>query len=127
MMLDIGENGAPLADPEGAYFTPDFVVRVKNAVGVRYWVADAKYATLPAAVRNYAAVVMLKYLLQTAPRNPEERIEGLTIFCGKDHGARPLVRSLRNMDAITGRSPTVEAIMLCKENNDLRSVLDIFP
>lgn len=127
MMLDIGENGAPLADPEGAYFTPDFVVRVKDAAGVRYWVADAKYATLPAAVRNYAADVMLKYLLQTAPRNPEERIEGLTIFCGKDHGARPLVRSLRNMDAITGRGPTVEAIMLCKENNDLRSVLDIFP
>ena len=127
MMLDIGENGAPLADPEGAYFTPDFVVRVKNAAGVRYWVADAKYATLPAAVRNYAADVMLKYLLQMAPRNPAERIEGLTIFCGKDHGAKPLVRSLRNMDAITGRGPTVETVMLCKENNDLRSVLDIFP
>ena len=135
MMLDIGENGAPLADSDGAYFTPDFVVRVKDASGVRYWVADAKYATLPAAVRNYAADVMLKYLLQTAPRNPTERIEGLTIFCGKDHGVRPLVRSLRNLEEESGRSPKVEAVALFEDmivgelglvNNAIKSIVDCF-
>lgn len=115
MMLDIGENGEPLAAPHGAYFTPDFVIRVKDKVGVRYWVADAKYATLPATVRNYAADVMMKYLLQTAPRNPAERTEGLTIFCGKDHGVRPAVRTLRNLDVVTERGPVVEVVGLVND------------
>lgn len=112
MVLDIGENGEPLMNLDGAYFTPDLVIRVKDPAGVRYWIADAKYATLPATVRNYAADVMMKYLLQTAPRNPKEQIEGLTIFCGKDHGVRLLVRTLRNTDAVTGRGPVVEAVVL---------------
>ena len=112
MVLDIGENGEPLTNLDGAYFTPDFVIRVKDPAGVRYWIADVKYATLPATVCNYAADVMMKYLLQTAPRHPEARIEGLTIFCGKDHGVRLVVRTLRNTDEVTGRGPVAEAVAL---------------
>ena len=78
---------------------------------------------------------MLKYLLQTAPRNPTERIEGLTIFCGKDHGVRPLVRSLRNLEEESGRSPKVEAVALFEDvivgelglvDNAIKSIIDCF-
>ena len=112
MTLDFDETGSPFADPAGAYWTPDFVLRVKMKDGARFWVADAKYATWPTVSRFYAADVMLKYLVQTAPADPRDQLAGLVLFCGKDRGAGPAVRSMRNTDAAGGRATALTMVTL---------------
>jgi len=113
MTFDFSPQGAPLADPAGAYWTPDYVIRVRDGRGTRYWVADAKYQTWPSFLQNYAQATMAKYLLGTAPRDASETLAGLAIFCGKSHGAANGRRSLRNVDAASSRTPAAEIIMLC--------------
>lgn len=127
MTLDFKENGEPFEDPTGAYWTPDFVVRIKTKAGVRFWVADAKYASWPTVSRFYAADVMLKYLVGTAPADPRDRLAGLVLFCGKDRGAGPAVRSMRNTDSVCGRGSELKMVTLAGEASVdwLRMVLDV--
>ena len=113
MTFDFSPQGAPLANPAGAYWTPDYVIRVRDGRGTRYWVADAKYQTWPSFLQNYAQATMAKYLLGTAPRDASESLAGLAIFCGKSHGATNGRRSLRNVDAASSRTPAAEIITLC--------------
>ena len=127
MTLDFRENGEPFDDPAGAYWTPDFVVRIQTKEGVRYWIADAKYASWPTVSRFYAADVLLKYWVQTAPANPRECLAGVVLFCGKDRGAGPAVRSMRNTDTVVGRWPELKMVTLAGEASVdwLRMVLDV--
>lgn len=121
MMLDYSESGAFLNNPKGAYFTPDFVVRIRklDETGyTKFWIADAKYSTWPTVLNNYANHVMVKYLLQTSPSNLEDQICGLTLFCGKDHGARPNVMSLRNVDNGVERSTEVDLVTLSGQESE---------
>ncbi len=112
MTFDFSPQGAPLADPAGAYWTPDYVIRVRDDRGTRYWIADAKYKAWPSFLQNYAQATMAKYLLGTAPRDASETQAGLAIFCGKSHGADDGRRSLRNIDATCARTPVAEIITL---------------
>lgn len=118
MTLDFAETGAPFVDPAGAYWTPDFVVRIKTKNGVKFWVADAKYATWPTVSRFYAAEVMLKSLVQTAPADPRDQMAGLVLFCGKDRGAGPAVRSMRNIDAADSRATALTMVTLAGDASD---------
>ena len=120
MVMECDAYGEPLKDPKSACWTPDFVVRIKEGDRTRYWIADAKYATWPTAVRFYANEAMRKYLLQTSPRRPNETVEGLTLFCGKKLAAESGARSLRNVDANVQRTPTTETFVLTGEEDAAR-------
>ena len=50
----------------------------------------------------------MKYLLATAPRNPADRICGLMLFCGKEQGADPSVKSLRDVDCVSAREQPLQ-------------------
>ncbi len=117
MVAELDSHGEFVKDPKGACYSPDFVIRVKEANRTRYWIADAKYATWPSAVRFYANDAIRKYLLQTSPRRPEDAIEGLTLFCGKKLVNEAGPKSLRNVDADVRRTPVMETFVLGGEED----------
>ena len=112
MTFDFSPAGLPLGHPQETCWTPDFVIRLRNAAGTRYWLADAKYSSWPTVVKNYAQEVLMKYLLATAPRHPEDRICGLMLFCGKDQGADPALKSLRNVDCVSVREQPLQLMTI---------------
>ncbi len=112
MTFDFSPTGLPLGHPQETCWTPDFVIRLRNAAGTRYWLADAKYSSWPTVVKNYAQEVLMKYLLATAPRHPEDRICGLMLFCGKDQGADPALKSFRNVDCVPQRGQPLQFMTL---------------
>ena len=119
MTFEFFPSGYPIGNTNSVCWTPDFVIRLRNETGTRYWLADAKYSTWPTVVRNYAQEVLMKYLLATAPRNPDDRICGLMLFCGKDQGADPTLKSLRNVDCLAQRNQIIQFMTLSAKDEIL--------
>ena len=113
MTFDFTLRGAAKSDPAAAFWTPDYVLRVKDEHGARCWIADAKYQTWPSFLAHGAEETLVKYLVATSPRDPAESMAGLMVFCGKAHGAPEERRSLRNVDAPGRLGPAAEVMTLC--------------
>ncbi len=118
MTFDFSQQGVARKDPAASYWTPDYVLRVKDSRGVRCWIADAKYQTWPTFLANYAETTLAKYLLATATKDPAERLAGFIAFCGKDYGAGAGRRRLRDVDSVERREPAAEVMTLCGEGGD---------
>ncbi len=117
MTFDFSIRGVAKSDPAAAFWTPDYVLRVSDKRGTRCWIADAKYQAWPSFIAHGAQETLVKYLVATAPRKPEEALAGLMIFCGKNYGAAAGRRSLRNVDVPGGREAAAEVMTLCGESS----------
>ncbi len=125
MTFDFTMRGAAKSDPAAAFWTPDYVLRVRDERGTRCWIADAKYQTWPSFLAHYAEETLVKYLVATSPQNPKEAMAGLMVFCGKAHGAPAGRRNLRNIDAPGRLGPAAEVMTLCGETaNEVERLAD---
>lgn len=115
MTFDFSPTGDSRSDVAQAYWTPDYVIRVREGQRCRYWVADAKYQTWPSFLEHYAEETIVKYLYATAPQDPGDLMQGLMIFCGKSHGSTVGRRSFRNADVVRDRAPAAEMLTLVGE------------
>lgn len=132
MACQFGENGTMTYPVAQNFWTPDFVIRVREGDTTRWWVMDAKYAYWPVAVTNYMQDVLFKYLIATAPKDCREgNIAGVMLFCGKGSETNPesdvlRPRSLRNFDEGTAREPKLEIMTLAAGDieSDVAAVRD---
>lgn len=107
-----------LADDKGrlgSSYTPDFLIKVKDAVGTRYKIYDSKYSDEYTVMNYRVADCILKYLFSVSPSDSKERVDGMYIFYGRTDG-----RSERNLHdcepAASPVSPEVRLIPLSEKD-----------
>lgn len=107
-----------LADDKGrlgSSYTPDFLIKVKDAAGTRYKIYDSKYSDENTVMNYRVADCILKYLFSVSPSDSKERVDGLYIFYGRTDG-RP-ERNLHDCEpAASPVSPEVRLIPLSEKD-----------
>ncbi len=66
-----------------SWYTPDFVIKRQIDGKASYLIADAKFSTQDDIVHLQLVPVLFKYQVSISPARKEDRISGLSIFCGK--------------------------------------------
>lgn len=107
-----------LADEKGrlgSSYTPDFLIKVKDAGGVRYKIYDSKYSKEDTVMNYQVADCILKYLFSVAPSDRTERVDGLYLIYGRTEGKDE--RNLHDCEpAANPVSPEVRLIPLSEQD-----------
>lgn len=71
------------AAADRAVYTPDIVIAAHDGNRCRWFIADAKYASVETAAAQEALPLAFKYLMSVSPIRPADEIAGLWLLCGK--------------------------------------------
>lgn len=71
------------AAADRAVYTPDIVIAAHDGNRCRWFIADAKYASVETAAAQEALPLAFKYLMSVSPIRPADETAGLWLLCGK--------------------------------------------
>lgn len=76
--IDSEDNGSKFS-----YYTPDYVIQVKDNIKSEYIILDAKYSETHVVKNYYFASLIFKYLFSINTVKKQDKILGLYVLCGK--------------------------------------------
>lgn len=69
------------------YYTPDYIIKYKNAGKVAYAIVDAKYSKKHTIINHQIIDLVFRYITSISASNQNCSMEGLYIICGKERGS----------------------------------------
>lgn len=110
-------------DKAEAMYLPDFVLKRKKDGRSDYYLIDAKFSVRSFILQNRLSNLILKYLLSISPIQPQDRVMGLLVLCGKGKDEE-VVENIRNVpNPITG-IPDQQTIQVWNLNEEIPTEIE---